>query len=327
MFRSTIKLALVSIFSLNFISSLYAADIPLSEKNEYSFRYEIEIKPSEEIKGKELSLWVPYPSEDETQKILESKINSSWPHKITREEKYGNKIIYLKGIPSSSPIKMVFEYRIQRAPYTGLKISSKETNRNIAQHVTPNKLIPLYPLIKQIAEQEAQDKKLPSQKIRAFYDYVIRNMTYDKSGECWGRGDAVWACSSKRGNCTDFHSLFIGLNRSEKIPAIFEIGFPIPSDQKEGEISGYHCWAEAYAEDLKQWIPVDTTEAKKTRKKDDYFGKLPSNRIQFTIGRDIILNPPQQGAPLNYFIYPYAEIDGKEFSAIQKKFYFKKIIL
>lgn len=28
-------------------------------------------------------------------------------------------------------------------------------------------------------------------------------------------------------------------------------------------------------------------------------------------GRDLVLNPPQSGEPLNYFMYPYAEADGK----------------
>jgi hypothetical protein len=29
--------------------------------------------------------------------------------------------------------------------------------------------------------------------------------------------------------------------------------------------------------------------------------------VQFTVGRDIRLDPPQRGDPLNYFIYPYGE--------------------
>ena len=28
-------------------------------------------------------------------------------------------------------------------------------------------------------------------------------------------------------------------------------------------------------------------------------------------GRDLVFNPPQAGAPINYFLYPYAEADGK----------------
>lgn len=60
------------------------------------------------------------------------------------------------------------------------------------------------------------------------YDYVHATMRDNKTGEGWGRGDAVWACTSKRGNCTDFHSLFIGMMRSSGIPARFEIGFHYP---------------------------------------------------------------------------------------------------
>ena len=34
-------------------------------------------------------------------------------------------------------------------------------------------------------------------------------MRYDKSGIGWGRGDALYACDAKRGNCTDFHALLM----------------------------------------------------------------------------------------------------------------------
>jgi hypothetical protein len=40
------------------------------------------------------------------------------------------------------------------------------------------------------------------------------------------------------------------------------------------------------------------------------------------LGRDIRLDPPQQGGPLNYFIYPYAELDGKPL-ALSSKFSFQ----
>jgi hypothetical protein len=35
-----------------------------------------------------------------------------------------------------------------------------------------------------------------------------------------------------------------------------------------------------------------------------------ANRIAIGTGRDLVLNPPQSGEPLNYFMYPYAEADG-----------------
>ncbi|WP_332910143.1 transglutaminase-like domain-containing protein [Algoriphagus boritolerans] len=64
----------------------------------------------------------------------------------------------------------------------------------------------------------------------------------------FGRGDSNYACDSKTGNCTEFHSFFISLARSVNIPARFAIGASIPSDRNEGGIDGYHCWAEFYAD-------------------------------------------------------------------------------
>ncbi len=162
----------------------------------------------------------------------------------------------------------------------------------------------------------------PLAKARAIYDYVIATMRYDKSGTGWGNGDAIWACTAKRGNCTDFHSLFIGMMRGAGIPARFEIGFPLPEDQHGGTIPGYHCWAQFYVEPY-GWIPVDASEAwKHPEKKNYFFGAHDDNRLQFSVGRDIRLDPPQQGEPLNYFIYPYAEVDGKPL-ALESKFSFQ----
>lgn len=107
-------------------------------------------------------------------------------------------------------------------------------------------------------------------KAKAAYDYLFTNMRYDKTGSGWGRGDALWACDAKRGNCTDFHSPFIGMLRADGIPARFDIGFPLPETKDKGDIAGYHCWAEFYARKI-GWIPVDISEAWKAKQKEDYF--------------------------------------------------------
>ena len=101
------------------------------------------------------------------------------------------------------------------------------------------------------------------------------------------------------------------------------IGFPIP-DAAKGEIGGYHCWAELYDE-KRGWIPGDASEAKNKGLKDAYFGTLPNDRIEFSLGRDVVLDPPQHGEPLNYFIYPYAEVDGKAAGDVKRSFRFKRL--
>ena len=42
-----------------------------------------------------------------------------------------------------------------------------------------------------------------------------------------------------------------------------------------------------------------------------FFGSVDASRIAYKTGRDIILNPAQKSGELNYFMYPYAEADGK----------------
>jgi hypothetical protein len=107
------------------------------------------------------------------------------------------------------------------------------------------------------------------------------------------------------------------------IPAKFEIGFPIPGDRGQGEIGGYHCWAEFYLAGY-GWVPVDASEARKHPEKREYFfGAHDENRVQLSVGRDIILNPAQKGAALNYFVYPYVEVNGEPFQKVSKAFSFK----
>ena len=166
-------------------------------------------------------------------------------------------------------------------------------------------------------------KETPAEKIRAIYDYVVSTMTYNKVGTGWGQGDIYYACDYKRGNCTDFHALFIGLSRAAGIPTTFEIGFPIPPERGAGRVAGYHCWAKFYQEGY-GWVPVDASEANKHPEKREYFfGAHDENRVLFTIGRDILLEPRQAEQPLNFFIYPYVEVDGEKFVKVDKEFRFE----
>jgi transglutaminase-like putative cysteine protease len=172
------------------------------------------------------------------------------------------------------------------------------------------------------------DVRLPQARIdqaRLLYDTVYDHVDYRKNGEGWGQGDVHWVCESRYGNCTDFHSLFNSLARSQRIPSFFAIGFPLPPDKTEGEIAGYHCWAYFHV-DSHGWVPVDISEADKDPKmRDYYFGNLTADRVTLTVGRDIELVPKQDGEPLNYFIYPYAEVDRKPHKDVEKRIRFQDL--
>jgi len=191
--------------------------------------------------------------------------------------------------------------------------------------VAPDSLIPTDGKIKALAVDVTGSQTGTIAKAKAAYDYLFTNMRYDKTGSGWGRGDALWACDAKRGNCTDFHSPFIGMLRADRIPARFDIGFPLPENKDKGDIPGYHCWAEFYATKT-GWIPVDISEAWKAKEKENYFfGSVDANRVQFSTGRDITLSPKQDGPALNYFVYPYVEVDGRPHEKLDKQFSFEEV--
>ena len=183
----------------------------------------------------------------------------------------------------------------------------------LARFVEAHRLVPVTGLPAELAAEQTKGATTQLEKARDIYEYVFRTMKYDKTGTGWGHGDTLWACDSKHGNCTDFHSVFISMARSQKIPARFQIGFPLPADKTSAEIAGYHCWAKFYIDSI-GWVPVDISEAWKHQEKHDYFfGAHDMNRVQFTQGRDLRLIPAQDGPPLNYFVYPYVEVGGKEY--------------
>src|SRR5205085_960295 len=116
-------------------------------------------------------------------------------------------------------------------------------------------------------------KTLPSDQLalgRVLYEVVNDHMRYSKEGNGWGQGDVLWACDSRYGNCSDFHSIFISLARAQKMPAKFEIGFPLPERRGEGPVAGYHCWAK-FRPAGKGWVAVDISEANKNPSLKDYF--------------------------------------------------------
>jgi transglutaminase-like putative cysteine protease len=250
------------------------------------------------------------------------------PLKKEREREYGNALLYATTANADKPeYKFRVKYEVERRENAALKTSAKKpdaraNSTQLDRFLQADKLVPVTGLPAQLAAKEVQGRTDDLDRARALYDYVFNNMKYDKSGTGWGRGDTLWACDSKHGNCTDFHSLFISMARSQGIPARFEIGFSVPEGKPSAEVAGYHCWSEFYLKD-RGWIPVDISEAwKHPEKKDYFFGAHDANRVQFSMGRDLQLTPAQDGDSLNYFVYPYVEMDGKAYSNVSLNFSF-----
>lgn len=296
------------------------------DSRHFTFHYAFTIKnvPA----GKRASIWIPAAQSDAYQEIKLVSAKGDLPLKKMRESKYGNELFYAEtAAASASELHFDVEYDVVRHERIALGTSShlvaaSLTSEERQQDLQADALVPITGTPAELAAKETLGKTQPLDKAHAIYDYVFKTMKYDKTGTGWGHGDVLYACDAKKGNCTDFHSLFIAMARSQGIPARFEIGFPLPSDKHAAEIAGYHCWSDFYL-DGTGWIPVDISEAwKHPERRDYFFGSHDVNRMQFSMGRDLVLNPAQQGKPLNYFVYPYVEVDGQEFSNVALAFSF-----
>jgi transglutaminase-like putative cysteine protease len=288
--------------------------------------YSVEIRDLDKD-AKSIKLWMPLPQSGKGQAVTKINVEGPGAMKIVTESKYGNQFLFFE-IPNDGTVpKASATYRVTRSVRNVLNGKEPTENKleDIPRHyLLPSRLVALGGPVKSEAQSIAGGLRNPTEIARALYDNIVNTVRYDKSGEGWGRGDSLYACDAREGNCTDFHSLFIGEARSLLVPTRFVMGFPIPNEIGKGTIGGYHCWAEFYS-DEHGWVPLDASEAQKHPEKREFlFGNLDQNRVQFTLGRDLEL-PGMQGEPLNYSIYPYVEVDGKAHAAMETVYRYEDV--
>lgn len=280
----------------------------------FEFHYQVELP---EIRG-EAKVWIPIATSDAYQTVEISSLVVPGEYRLLKDAEFNNTILYLEPKAINSKQLLTITYQVKRME----KGPVEETGPVDKRYLEENLLMPVGGRFTDIAKEAMKGREEASlMKARALYDYIIDNMRYMKYGT-FGTGDANYACDLKTGNCTEFHSFFISLARSSGIPARFAVGASIPSERNEGGIDGYHCWAEFYAEG--KWWPIDISEANKyTALATYYFGHHPANRIEFSRGRDLLVQPAPASGPINFLAYPLVEINEREVTA-KTTFSFKR---
>ena len=271
--------------------------------DEFEFLYRAKLPKM----SKAARMWVPLAETDAFQTVEVKSINAPRKEQVLDEREHGNKVLFFELSPEDSGKTVDIRYQVQRREKAAYAAEASEVQKALKAE----RLVPADENFRSIAEKVIRGKKGdPMRGARALYDHVIDRMRYMKYGDGWGKGDAVYACDIRTGNCTDFHSYFIAVARAVGIPARFAIGAAIPSERNEGGVDGYHCWAEFYAEG--KWWPVDISEGDKYSSLGTYyFGHHPANRFEFSRGRDLVVEPGPASGPINFLAYPVLEIDGE----------------
>ncbi len=271
-------------------------------------------------------LWIPYPMSDGNQDIADVAVTGNFTSSgVYREPNFGNAILFAewKGATARPAISYTFtaarrEVVTKAFPSGELPVPANELRRYLAS----TSLGGTQGAAQEYASKITRGKETILDKARALYDWTVDNMYRDPDVKGCGLGEVDVLLGKLGGKCADIHSVFVTLARAAGIPAREVFGIRLPKG-KEGDMTkAQHCWAEFY-EPGYGWVVVDPADVRKAilEKKitveeakplrEYYFGAADESRIAFGTGRDIVLNPPQAGRPLNYFMYPYAETDGK----------------
>jgi transglutaminase-like putative cysteine protease len=286
-----------------------------------------QIKFSPFPKAKQVRLWVPYPMSDQNQEITDVTVRGNYSYAgVFREGKALNNILYSEWQDVPGEKVMTYSFVVKRRDVTmngrlsgELPLSSEEF-REFLDTSFLGSTVELK--IKSLAGEITKGKTTGHAKARAIYDWIVENMQRDPHVKGCGFGQVEKLLDSMGGKCVDIHSVFVALMRGAGIPAREIYGIRIPKASEGDMTKTQHCWSEFYLPG-QGWIVADPADVRKIileeklsleqakRYREYYFGALDENRIAFGIGKNIRLNPAQSGEPLLYFMYPYAEEDGK----------------
>lgn len=317
----------------------FVAPMQVFAKNSRTFEMTYIAKVTDiPVDARNIDVWIPFPTNDESQEILKMNVKSPYPTQVNFDKEFGNGILHVKPTLGAGDFEVKMTFTVKRKEILNTKFDKKKENLGdddpYYRYLTPSKYAVINKSVKKFAEQATHGKIGTIAKARGAYDFILSKMAYNKSIPGWGNGDVNRICLSisdgeeGTGNCTDFHSFFGSMMRAVGIPVVFEMGFPLKpgKDLLKPKKGGYHCWAKFYVPG-KGWIPVDISEADKDPKKKEYFfGSICENRVKFSRGRDILLEPNQRGERLNYFgPDPYVEVNGVSHKGFERTISYKDI--
>lgn len=275
--------------------------------------------------GKEVKLWVPYPVSDADQVISDVKVSGDHAESaVYTDREMGNPILFVRWARDAKSRKVVLTFAAERKEVIHKDLPTKEPCWDRAffkPYLGATRLGPITGDVKKLADKITRGKTTVLAKARAIYDWTCANMYRDPNTRGCGEGDVCALLQKPGGKCTDISSVYIALARASGVPAREVFGVRLGKKPEE-DITGYqHCWAEFYLPGY-GWVPIDPADVRKAMlvenlKLEDaktaeykayFWGSIDPYRIKLSAGRDIVLNPPQAGEPLNTFGYPFAQV-------------------
>ncbi len=299
--------------------------------------------------ARSVRIWIAVPQEDEYSAIRNFQMAGDYAVRFARDS-WGNRVGYMDiQAPTQEQITLKEQFDLTRKEVRNTFSASdsrpltEQERTALSAYLQPTTHVLVNDEMKKLAASITGGETNPVLAARKLYDWTYKNVNYwvkdPEHLKASPVGSAEYCLRTKTGNCTDFHSLFASLAISSGIPTRMVYGSLLKPTLNGMEVdASYHCWIQFFAPRL-GWIPLDASLANiyaeeiplndKNRKlvelttstgyhgvdKDKveyYFGNLDERRVVWSIGRDLIMEPPQDDGPVNSLPKVYVEVDGKQ---------------
>jgi transglutaminase-like putative cysteine protease len=294
-------------------------------------------------------IWFAVPQEDGYSAVRNLTVSAGRPARYAADS-WSNQVGYLEvQKPGPDPIKIREEFDLTRAEIVnrvdpaGTRPLTPAERTALERYFLPTTHVVVNDQVRKLAGGIVGEERNPVRVARKIYDWTLQNVDY------WVKdpdhlkaspvGSTEYCLRTKTGNCTDFHSLFASLAMASGLPTRMVYGSLLkPTLNGVAVDASYHCWIQFYAPRY-GWVPLDVSLAniygkefplsEKNKKLvelttstgyhgldpskvDYYFGSLDERRVVWSVGRDLMLQPPQEDGPVNALAKMYVEVDGKQ---------------
>ena len=231
-------------------------------------KYEIEHSVSMRFSGlperrpETAQLWIPTPKDV----IAKFSFN---PTSSTFTQDVGCTINFWGEIPlKNTVITCFYEHPgTPRIPPTTERFISKALARNDALTYITTELLDI-PLIKDI------ESLVVPEQIQAIKSYLVKKLKYEYPPQTREAGEVL---EINKSDCGGYHSAFVALCRSLKIPAVLDFGFRTKNDN-------YHTWAWWFDKITNTWTMEDLNDEQNHTSKE--------GRVSMTLSTAPDLIPP-----------------------------------
>ncbi len=317
---------------------LFAPSVVVAKERSGNIVFTVTVDASED--SKDVRLWIPYPVSNSEQAIEDVRIDGNFTKSgIYREKETGNLALYAEWTKAAKERSLTLSFNASAMELIKKDSPTEESDIpvEIREYLKSTEFIPTDGKVREIALQVTKGKKKVSEKARAVYEWVVENTYRDQNVKGCGVGDVEKMLVQKGGKCADISSVFVAVARAAGVPAREVFGLRLGKKDNEDMTGGHHCWVEFYVPGY-GWVPADPADVRKAMLTnnldlkgaqsyiDYYFGAVDEYRIAVARGgRGYYLSPHQNDKPLNYFMYPYAEVNGKavDWLAAQKELKYK----